>query len=195
MNQDSNSKRQVYLIFTDTGTLFTKLIKFYTRKPLNHASLSFSLELENMYSFGRKNPANPFIGGFVKENISEGLFRNAVCEVYSCNVTEFEYKKMVDKVNQMEQQKDRYRYNLIGMVALLFQFNIHRSNAFFCSQFVATILNELDNKLNKSANLCTPQDLRDMNNLTCIFKGELKNYPYRFEEKENEIELPSRKAI
>ncbi|MFD2679180.1 hypothetical protein [Bacillus seohaeanensis] len=38
-------EKKIYLLFTDTGTLFTKLIKLYTKKPFNHVSLSFDHQL------------------------------------------------------------------------------------------------------------------------------------------------------
>ncbi|MEM5591749.1 hypothetical protein AAHH67_08270 [Niallia circulans] len=68
------TERKVYIILTDTGTLFTRCIKFFTRKPHNHASISFDPQLNEVYSFGRRKPSNPFIGGFVKENVQHSFF-------------------------------------------------------------------------------------------------------------------------
>ena len=59
---------KIYIVLTDTGTLLSKAIGLYTRKDLNHASIAFDEELKEMYSFGRKQRHNPFVGGFVKEN-------------------------------------------------------------------------------------------------------------------------------
>lgn len=39
------------------------------QEPLNHVSIALDRELTEVYSFGRKQPDNPFIGGFVKEDI------------------------------------------------------------------------------------------------------------------------------
>ena len=63
------TENKVYILLTDTGSLLTKLIKLYTKKPYNHASISFDFELSEVYSFGRKKVENPFHGGFVKEKI------------------------------------------------------------------------------------------------------------------------------
>ena len=57
----------VFILLTNTGTLFTKVIQSYTKAPYNHASISFDRELSELYSFGRKHPSNPFDGGFVVE--------------------------------------------------------------------------------------------------------------------------------
>jgi hypothetical protein len=85
------SKRYVYILLTDTGTLFTKSIKTYTKAPYNHASISFDRDLNDMYSFGRKNPNNPIHGGFVKEDIFTGTYSKypeTTCVIYKLEVTE-----------------------------------------------------------------------------------------------------------
>lgn len=56
------TEKKVYLLLTDTGTFFTKLIKLYTKKPYNHASISFDSELSEVYSFGRKRLEIPSSG-------------------------------------------------------------------------------------------------------------------------------------
>ena len=60
-------KKTIYIVLTDTGTLLSKAIGMYTRKDLNHTSIAFDEQLNEMYSFGRKQRHNPFVGGFVKE--------------------------------------------------------------------------------------------------------------------------------
>ena len=52
-------ERSIYILLTNTGTLFTRVIQTYTRAPYNHASISFDRELTELYSFGRKHPSNP----------------------------------------------------------------------------------------------------------------------------------------
>ncbi|MBA9027096.1 hypothetical protein [Peribacillus huizhouensis] len=75
-----------YLLFTDTGTNLSKLIKLFTTQPFNHVTISFEAELSEIFSFGRKKHNNPFIGGFVREEIAVGLFKNAKCEIYSYKI-------------------------------------------------------------------------------------------------------------
>ena len=52
--------RNVYILLTDTGSLFTRLIKRFTNSPYNHVSIAFDKSLNTLYSFGRKHPYNPF---------------------------------------------------------------------------------------------------------------------------------------
>ncbi|MBO1914276.1 hypothetical protein J4G37_56840, partial [Microvirga sp. 3-52] len=109
-------------------------IGMYTRKDLNHASIAFDEQLTEMYSFGRKQRHNPFVGGFVKENVVEGIFEQADCAIYSCEVTTEEYIRMQIKIRQIELTKELYRYNFIGLFAVAINKDLQRKHAFFCSQ-------------------------------------------------------------
>ena len=112
------TEKKIYILLTDTGTLFTKLIKLYTKKPYNHASISFDSELSEVYSFGRKTARNPFIGGFVKEDVDKGLFKEANCAVYALTVNEVQLQKMNCYIKEIEAQKGEYRYNLLGLFGI-----------------------------------------------------------------------------
>lgn len=137
-------REKIYILLTDTGSLLTKLIKLYTKKRYNHASISFNSKLSEVYSFGRKKVENPFRGGFVREDVKEGLFKNADCALYSIAVTKKQVKKMQDIIINMEKEKEAYRYNFLGLFGFLINKPIKRKRAFFCSQFVGHLLKEGD---------------------------------------------------
>ncbi|MBO1914918.1 hypothetical protein J4G37_60095, partial [Microvirga sp. 3-52] len=82
------------------------------------------------------------MGGFVKENVVEGIFEQADCAIYSCEVTTEEYIRMQIKIRQIELTKELYRYNFIGLFAVAINKDLQRKHAFFCSQFVATVVND-----------------------------------------------------
>lgn len=167
----------VYIILTDTGTMFTRCIKLFTRKPHNHASISFDPELIEVYSFGRKKPNNPFIGGFVKEDIRNDFFKNARCVIYSIAVTEEQKEKMMQKIKEIENNKHFYRYNLIGLFFILLNIPYQRKNAYFCSQFVASVLYESGDFIGgKPPCLTTPYDLLDTDKMSPIYEGNLQKY-------------------
>ena len=170
-------EKKVYILLTDTGTLFTKLIKLYTKKPYNHASISFDFELSEVYSFGRKTARNPFIGGFVEEDVNKGLFKEANCAVYALTVNEVQLQKMNHFIKEIEAQKGEYRYNLLGLLGFLLNKPIQRKKAFFCSQFVATVLKECNIiDFGKSPSLVAPNDLQKVSKCQLVYEGELKAY-------------------
>ena len=168
---------KIYIVLTDTGTLLSKAIGMYTRKDLNHASIAFDEELKEMYSFGRKQRHNPFVGGFVKENAAEGIFREADCAVFSCPVSAEEFDKMRNKIRCIEQNKERYKYNFIGLFGIAFNVRIQRKHAFFCSQFVATIVNEGGIPMfSIKPNLVQPHHFTKVPCLTQVYEGNLQLY-------------------
>lgn len=170
-------KKTIYIVLTDTGTLLSKAIGMYTRKDLNHTSIAFDEQLNEMYSFGRKQRHNPFVGGFVKESATEGIFRQATCEVYSCEVTMEEYTRMLDKIRLIEQNKELYKYNFIGLFGVALNKGIQRKHAFFCSQFVAMVVNEGGLQMfNIAPSLVQPHHFSQLPSLEPVFEGDLQTY-------------------
>lgn len=182
------SNQKIYILLTDTGTLFTRLIKLYTKKPYNHASISLDPELKEVYSFGRKTAKNPFIGGFVKENLRGEFFSNSRCTVISCSVTDAQQNKLKAYINKIESEKDDYGYNLLGLFAIMFNKQLSRNNAFFCSQFVATVLQRCEIvQFTKPAALVMPHDFMEMEDFNVVFQGSLTTYFLTIECRATEI--------
>lgn len=170
-------EKKVFLLLTDTGTMLTKLIKFYTRKPYNHASISFNSELTEVYSFGRKTPRNPFIGGFVKEDIKSIIFQKASCAIYSLTLAEEDVERMKRYIKEIEEQKEQYRYNFLGLFGVALQRPVKRKKAFFCSQFVASVLYEANTfDYNKELALIEPSELPKISNFQLEYEGRLHDY-------------------
>ncbi|WP_028560447.1 hypothetical protein [Paenibacillus pinihumi] len=167
--------KRIYILLSDTGTWFTRMIKLYTKAEHNHASIAFDDELREVYSFGRKSPGNPFVGGFVKEDLQSELFRKASCAVFSCEVSERKYNQLREYVRRFEQEPQRYKYNLLGVLGIMLKIRVKRENAFFCSQFVATVFEQSGHSLvPKCASLTTPADLGRSEALKLMYRGELR---------------------
>lgn len=187
------TKRNVYILLTDTGSILTKLIKLYTKKPYNHASISFDSKLTEVYSFGRKHERNPFRGGFVKENVKSGLFRQADCAIYSLTVSENEMKKMKQYVCKMKAEKELYKYNFSGLFGFLFNKPIEREKAMFCSQFVASVLEKgTVTEFEKPISLIAPGDLQNVAKLTLVYEGKLRDY---LDGREEKVYVPVQTAM
>ena len=169
--------KTIYIVLTDTGTLLSKAIGIYTRKDLNHASIAFDEQLTEIYSFGRKRQHNPFVGGFVRENVAEGIFQDADCAVYRCEVTTEAYTRIRKKIVQFESNQRNYKYNFIGLFGVALNKEIERERAFFCSQFVATIMQESEtHRLMTRPCLTMPHHLTYMPHLELKYEGDLKSY-------------------
>jgi hypothetical protein len=171
------AEKQVYILLTNTGSLLTKLIKLYTKKPYNHASIAFDRNLSEVYSFGRKTARNPFIGGFVKEDVRTGIFKQADCAIFSIAVTEGQIRKMKHYLQDIESRKKQYRYNFLGLFGVMLNKPLNRKNAFFCSQFVAYVLKESSiMDFEKPLALIAPHDLQCVTTVQFVYEGKLKEY-------------------
>ncbi|GGB69127.1 hypothetical protein [Fictibacillus barbaricus] len=170
---------EIYIVLTDTKTLFTKVISKFTNHPLNHASISFDKKLIDVYSFGRKEPNNPFIGGFVKENMQNKLFKRSYCKVYRCKVTPFQYKLMQSYILRIEKEQKNFKYNFRGLFGVILNKEFEQKNAFFCSEFVAKVLNVGGIPIiKKSDSLMTPYDISCSTDLHLFYQGPLIEYPF-----------------
>jgi hypothetical protein len=172
--------RYVYILLTDTGTLFTKSIKKYTKAPYNHASIAFDEELNDMYSFGRKKPNNPINGGFVKEDIftgTYGKYPETTCVIYKLAVSERDMEKMKRVLNVFIKNQKKFLYNLLGVLGVSLNEPIEFSNSYFCSQFVAEVLFRSGIKLwDKLPALITPDDFTKHKDLELVYEGKLFEY-------------------
>lgn len=173
-----DERMEVYIVFTDTKTNLARMIKNCTRYPFSHVSLSFTRDLSQMYSFGRKETDNAFIAGFVKEDVRDHLFQRAECAVCKLEVTEDCYNRIWAYVQKMEQEQDLFKYNFTGLFAVAINYNFSRKNAYFCSQFVAEALAAGDIWLaEKPPALMTPRDIFASDSMQMIYRGDLRNYP------------------
>ena len=176
--------KMIYIVLTKTKTVLSKAIQMYTQHDFNHVSISFDAELKEMYSFGRKNVNNPWIGGFVHENPSSTLLRESHCVILACKVTEQQYTLLKNSIRYYTENKNEYKYNFIGLFGVACRVKIKRERAFFCSQFVATLFEKAGLPLNGTCPyFMKPNDFVHLPYLTFIYKGTVENYIGETQEK------------
>lgn len=172
--------RKLYLLLSHTGSFVSKCINLYTKDPYTHASIALDERLEDLYSFGRIKPHNPLIAGFVKEDIDNGTYRrflNTTCALYSIEISEFQYRLIEKELDRFINGEIKYGYNLLGMLGFMFNRPIVRKNSYFCSQFVAEVLqNSGIHLVDKAASLTAPNDFRLSEQVELVYEGNLFDY-------------------
>lgn len=173
-------EKQVYIVLTNTGTFISQVIKLYTGNELTHVSIAFDAELKEVYSFGRKQRHNPLSGGFKKEKVMGDLIRceerPTLCAVYSYSISEVLYRRIRKRVKEMEKNRDSYRYNFAGILGLILNIKIERRNAYFCSQFVASLFEDHGVQLiAKDSIWVKPADFQQCGMLTLMYSGDLRD--------------------
>ncbi len=173
-------EKDIYLVLTQTGSILSRLIKVYTRSEFNHISISLSEDLDPMWSFGRRQPYNPFWGGFVKEYLWKGTFYRfptTKCAVLKLAVSEETYKAIQTILEEMYETKDSYGYNLWGL--FLASMNVHRPvhKKYYCSEFVrALFLKAGVEGAEKIPVIVEPVYFFSIPGVTTVYRGLLKNY-------------------
>lgn len=172
--------KKIYIILTFTGTALSRLIKYYTKDEFAHVSISLDSELKEMYSFGRLNPYNPFWGSFVHEGINKGTFkrfRKTKAEIYSLTITEEQYKRVQRIITYFNENKQKYRFNFIGLACVSIHKKIKRKNTFYCAEFVKHILKSSGiTEVNELPELIKPEDFKKLKGIQLEYQGLLRKY-------------------
>ena len=158
--------------------MLSRVVHIYTKHEFSHCSISLDRELNEMYSFGRYQAYNPFFGGFIKEDVESGTFKrfsNTKTAIYSLEVTNWQYKQIKREIKRMKRQKDKYKYNILGLAAILFHKKIRLHNRYYCSEFVKHLVDigKVDNNL---PDIVKPQDFENIENVELIYRGKLRDF-------------------
>ena len=171
---------EIYIVISQTGTLLSRLLKKITHKSYNHASITPYDDLHVMYSFGRKNPYNPFWAGFVTESASFGTFKRfseTEVMVISVKIDNETYQNMCETFEEMLKEPKNYHYNYFGLWLAAFDIVVTAKNRYYCSEFVRDIL--IEHSVEGSENLSAiihPMHFLSLPEATTIYQGKLKDF-------------------
>lgn len=169
--------KSVYILLVRTNTVFSRVIHKMTDAQYTHAALALDRHLNRMYSFARRHEYFPFIAGFIHENLYRGVYaknKNAPCALYELKIPEKSYVEIADKITEMLYDYDKYHYNFLGTITNLFQIGYRRRYHYFCSQFVAQMLDKTGViQFPKDTLLMRPMDFARLPELKEVYKGTL----------------------
>ena len=170
--------KTIYILLTRSGTLLSNLVHFFTADTYTHASISFEHELQPLYSSARKNGVTMFPAGPCREYFHRGFYQkhcHIPCALYALDVPEETYQKAREEVWSIISHGDEYHFNIIGLALCRLNIPYRRKKKYFCSQFVAEILqrsNALD--LPKPPSIMRPSDYTRLSQLRCLYRGTLR---------------------
>lgn len=133
----------VYVMLMHSGTALATAIKTVTKSNFSHSSISFDSTMHNMYSFGRKSDVNPLIGAFKKEDIREKFFteKEIPYALYVVPCTKSEILSMKKRLDYFIRNSSKFSYDFTGLFKNYFGIADNPEYKWFCSRFVADILN------------------------------------------------------
>lgn len=170
--------KDIYIVLTHSGTVLSRMIKFYTKKRYSHVSIALDIDSDKMYSFGRRTPYNPFFAGFVEESSKEGFFKRfqeAEAMIYTFQVTDEQYEGMKQLIEKFAVNREQYKFNILGLFSVAIHKKIQRKNSFYCAEFVKYVIESQEIETNLPE-LIKPEDFAKLKNVKPIYQGKLQDY-------------------
>ena len=171
--------KKIYIVLTHTRAVLSRIIKAFTKDEFSHVSIALDTELQEMYSFGRLYPNNPFVGGFVHEYTNKGTFKKfykTKTKIYSLEITLEQYEKVKQNIEKIQEQKDKYKFNILGLFAVSLNKKIKKEYSFYCAEFVKYVMENAGVETNLPE-IVKPEDFKNIPNVQEIYKGYLRKYP------------------
>ena len=167
------AERTVYILLTRSGTWFSRLIHLATQDSYTHASIGLDGPAGPFYSFARKHRHFALPAGLVEEQVT--VHRQSVpCCLYELTVSEDTYFRLRRQLRSMYARREEYRYSVLGAFACYFNLSLQRRHHYFCSQFVAGLLEEAGAvDLPKPPTLVRPADFCAISGLRPVHQGLL----------------------
>ena len=176
-------KVPIYVILTNGKTAGNRLVTKFTKTQYGHASLSFDLSLDNVYSFGtnrdNSNPNNKFMT-FIEESRSNwNSMSNGDLDyhIFAIFIDKKKKEKMWKRIKQMIKQKTKFSYNYLGIFGYLLHTPVKVKDSFFCSEFIASLFKTVGIELfDKPDGLVAPHDFALSNKFIKVDSGNIKDY-------------------
>ncbi len=170
---------KVYIVLSQTGTILSRVLKLVTRAPYNHASLALTDDLRTLYSFGRLNPYNPFVGGFVRESPDSGTFKRfynteiMVLEVAVDPAARAECRALIE---EMVADPSRYHYNYGGLLLAAVHIPYEREGCYYCSEFVRAMAQKMKLEgVERIPRIVQPVHMQELSHKV-VYVGRLRDY-------------------
>jgi inositol transport system substrate-binding protein len=169
--------KPVFIILTSGNTPLAKLIKKSTGDQFSHSSISFDISLNPLYSFGAVKAKFGGPGknmGFIKTTPDSDLWytskSNVPYAIYVTHVSSYNIEKMKSRLEYFVNNQDQMRYSYSGLVRVFFNLKSPKRYHWFCSAFVAEILNA-GKPLPKDPTLYRPQTLTSIDQVDLLCTG------------------------
>ena len=174
------SETAIYLVLSQSGSWLSRILKHVTKAKYNHISISLDKTMQHMYSFSRKNAYNPIWGGFMMESPFFGAmkrFSNTTGIIMRVPVSEIQYQNLENFLKQMYAEKEKYHYNISGLLLASLGIVHHSKNKYYCSEFVRDTLEKFQIIDKNYFNPITiPEDFLRLDKIEIIYIGNLREY-------------------
>lgn len=158
--------KSISIIGTKYPDLLARLVYNLTGRTYTHAAISLDEDCTNYYSFGFK--------GFCRETLEKYRRRGVTHSIrLRLEVPDDVYKGLQRKLGYVQKNAAFYEYTFLGVFCALLHIPLRRHRHYFCSQFVAELLESTGAvHFSRPACLCLPSYLlRELETLPCLVEA------------------------
>jgi len=199
-NSDGKKFAPVYVVLIHGDSPISFAIDKLTNAEFTHASISFDASLRDMYSFSAKDKTktiSDLIGGFKHEDINGPYYkkREIPYAVYMVPATEDAARRMKKRLKYFADNETKFTFDYIGLIKNFFQVPDDPKCTWFCSRFVADILNagSKSDNLIEHPSLYRPDDFKNAEFAYLVDKGIARDYNPANVERKTQVILRSNK--
>jgi len=139
----TEEQKSVYVVLSRSGTVLSRIIHVITHDRFTHSAIALDVEMEEMFSFGRRYDRNPFLGCFKREHLTDLHYRRgSPGAIIELPVTQEQYDEISRHIMVFRRNSDAFTYNVPGLITSIFHRTFEGTRRFFCSEFVYFVLNE-----------------------------------------------------
>src|SRR5690554_2614543 len=141
-NRGGNMNK-IYVVLSATPTKIGMMIRTLTRSSFNHASISLTRDLSEMYSFARYRAHNALVGGFIQEfpqRLTLGKETDVQIKVFEIPIAQDKYEKIKEFIYGVRDDEDQCLYNSLAILGRPFGWGTNTYKAYVCTDFVLKAL-------------------------------------------------------
>ena len=171
---DSEHKYPIFIVALHSGTLLGDAIVKVTGAEFSHVCFSFNEKLSPFYSFGAKTAGDKGLG-LTCQYIDDPFYKKykSHYKVFVMFVNKAQRNAMKEKLNWFIDNQNKMKYDFTGLFQNLFhKVTDYKQFKYFCSRFVAEIINTGTNVLDKATSLYNPQDSANLLTISFVNGGE-----------------------
>lgn len=171
--------KNIFIILTQPMTSIARLLRFFSHDKFNHASICIDENFSEFYSFGRIFVNTPLFGGFLVETAFThvfGKYDNIPCMVLRKSVSDEEFNIIKATISEFVENPKKYKYDKLNLLLAKTSISFPRHNKFFCSGFVAYVLERANIRVPNIREKIRPMQFLELEGIEVIYEGELHKW-------------------
>ncbi len=125
--------KEVSILLTKYSDWISSMVYMLCGKGYTHASIGLEEDPDTYYSFNYR--------GFAIETVEKHKRRGVKkSKCYQWMVPDDTYEEIKHRIQDVKEDKDSYRYTRLGVLCCVLHIPLHWKKHYFCSQFVAELL-------------------------------------------------------